>query len=103
MSQNIWPTLLTPLIREKQKKPKREIWLHERCTQLKHETKAVEELISEMEKLAKKTSLTKTIKENFAGGTYFINHRHMMDYATHIEKNLPIGSGVIVAQKSSVL
>ena len=98
MSQNIWPTLLTPLIREKQKKPKREIWLHERCTQLKHEPKAVEGLISEMEKLAKKTSLTKTIKENLqAALTYFINHRHMMDYAAHIEKNLPIGSGVTEA------
>jgi hypothetical protein len=51
-----------------------------------------------MEKLAKKTSLTKTIKENLqAALTYFINHRHMMDYAAHIEKNLPIGSGVTEA------
>jgi hypothetical protein len=82
----------------KTEKPKREIWLHERCTQLKHEPKAVEGLISEMEKLAKKTSLTKTIKENLqAALTYFINHRHMMDYAAHIEKNLPIGSGVTEA------
>ena len=82
----------------KTEKSKREIWLHERCTQLKHEPKAVEGLISEMEKLAKKTSLTKTIKENLqAALTYFINHRHMMDYAAHIEKNLPIGSGVTEA------
>lgn len=82
----------------KTEKPKREIWLHERCTQLKRQPKAVEELISEMEKLAKKTSLTKTIKENLlAALTYFINHRHMMDYATHMEKKLPIGSGVTEA------
>ena len=29
--------------------------------------------------------------------TYFKNHRHMMAYAEHIEKNLPIGSGVTEA------
>jgi hypothetical protein len=82
----------------KTEKPKREIWLNERCTHLKHEPKAVEEIISEMEKLSKKSSLTKTIKENLQTAlTYFINHRHMMDYATHIEKNLPIGSGVTEA------
>jgi len=82
----------------KTEKPKREIWLNERCTQLKHKPKAVEELISDMEKLAKKTSLAKTTKENLqAALTYFINHRHRMDYATHMEKNLPIGSGVTEA------
>lgn len=79
-------------------KPKRAVWLEERCTQLKYEHGAVEKLISEMEKLENKTSLTKTVKENLAAAlTYFINHRHMMDYATHIEKNLPIGSGVTEA------
>ncbi len=79
-------------------KPKREIWLHERCTQLKHNTKAVEELITEIEKLAKKTSLTKTIKENLLTAlTYFTNHRHMMDYATQVKQQLPIGSGVTEA------
>ncbi len=72
--------------------------MHERCTQLKRESKAVEELISEMEKLSKKNSLTKTIRENLqAALSYFINHRHRMDYATHLEKNLPLGSGVTEA------
>ena len=79
-------------------KPKRAVWLEERCIQLKHESGAVEILISEMKKLSKKTSLTKTIKESLAAAlTYFINHRHMMDYATHLEKHLPIGSGVTEA------
>ncbi len=74
--------------------------MNERCTQLKHNSKAVEELIAEMEQLAKKKSLTITItiKENLlAALTYFINHRHMMDYATQIENQLPIGSGVTEA------
>jgi len=79
-------------------KPKRTIWLDERCKQLKHEQDAVETLISEMEKLVNKKNLTKTVKEDLnAALTYFINHRHMMDYATHMEKNLPIGSGVTEA------
>jgi len=79
-------------------KPKRTIWLNERCKQLKREPGAVETLISEMEKLAQKNSLTKSIKENLqAALTYFKNHRQMMDYAMHIEKNLPIGSGVTEA------
>ncbi len=51
-----------------------------------------------MEQLAKKTSLTKTIKDDLlAALTYFINHRHMMDYATQVNQQLPIGSGVTEA------
>ena len=79
-------------------KPKREIWLNERCTQLKHDSKAVKKLIDEMRRLTRKTSLTKSIKENLdAALTYFVNHRHMMDYATQIKKQLPIGPGVTEA------
>lgn len=79
-------------------KPKRETWLNERCTQLKYDSKAVEELIREMEKLSRKKSLTKTTKEKLlAALTYFVNHRHMMDYATQVKKQLPIGSGVTEA------
>ncbi|MCK5189202.1 MAG: hypothetical protein KAR12_04020, partial [Methylococcales bacterium] len=40
-------------------KPKREVWLNERCTQLKHDSKAVEALIEEMEQLAKADSTPK--------------------------------------------
>ena len=79
-------------------KPKRTIWLDERCKQLKRVPGAVETLISEMEKLAQKNSLTKTVKANLqAALTYFKNHNRMMDYAMHIEKNLPVGSGVTEA------
>lgn len=79
-------------------KPKREVWLHERCHQLKHESGAAEQLILEMEKLSRKTSLTKKIKDDLSVAlTYFKNHRHMMDYSLHLEKKLPIGSGVTEA------
>ena len=79
-------------------KPKREAWLHERCHQLKHESGAAEKLIAEMEKLSKRNSLSKKIKEGLSAAlTYCKNHRHMMDYATHLEQKLPIGSGVTEA------
>ncbi len=79
-------------------KPKRAIWLNGRCKRLKHEPDAAEALISEMEKLAQKNGLTKTVREDLqAALTYFKNHRQMMGYAAHTAKNLPIGSGVTEA------
>lgn len=79
-------------------KPKRTLWMEERCKQLKHQSDTAETLISEMETLSRKTSLTKTIKADLqAALTYFRNHRHMMDYAAHTQANLPIGSGVTEA------
>jgi hypothetical protein len=79
-------------------KAKRTLWLEEKCKQLKHEPNTAKALMSEMEVLARKTSLTKTIKENLqATQTYFNNHHHMMNYAEHTKKDLPIGSGVTEA------
>ncbi len=79
-------------------KPKREAWLHERCKQLKHETGAIDAIIIEMEKFAKRTQLNKTVKENLtAAQTYFANNRHRMNYADHVANDLPIGSGVTEA------
>ncbi len=77
---------------------KREAWLHTRCEQLKHEAGAVTEIITEMEKLSKKSSLTKKVKEKLSSAlTYFKNHKDMMDYSHHIDEKLPIGSGVTEA------
>jgi len=83
---------------KKKDKAKRDIWLKERCSTLKHTPGFVEMLITEMENFAQKKSLTKTIKEKLSAAlTYFINHRHMMDYPGHLDKKLPIGSGVTEA------
>ena len=79
-------------------KPQREVWLHERCKQLKHDAGAVDAIITEMEKLAKRKRLTKSTQENLAAAqTYFVNNRHRMDYADHVAHDLPIGSGVTEA------
>lgn len=77
---------------------KRETWLDERCSQLKHKSGAALELIQEMEVLSGKTSLPKKIKADLTDALrYFKNHSLMMDYARHVAENLPIGSGVIEA------
>jgi len=79
-------------------KPRREQWLHEQKSRLKHEPEAVNTLIEEAERLTRKKSLGKTVRENLqAALTYFTNQRHRMDYARHVAENLPIGSGVVEA------
>lgn len=83
---------------KKKDKTKREIWLHERCTELKETGGYVEALISETKELKKKKSLTKTVREKLSAAlTYLTNHRHRMDYAGHLKEKLPIGSGVTEA------
>lgn len=79
-------------------KANRQEWMTKRCSQLKHDCGTVESLINEMEKLARKTSLSKIVKAGLLQAlTYFKNHRDMMNYPMHIEQNLPIGSGVTEA------
>jgi hypothetical protein len=79
-------------------KPRREQWLHEQKRRLKHEPEAVDTLIEEAERLTRKKSLGKTVRENLqAALTYFTNQRHRMDYTRHLAENLPIGSGVVEA------
>jgi len=79
-------------------KPKREAWLHERCRQLKHDVGAVDAIITEMEELANRKKLTKSTQENLAAAqTYFANNRQRMNYAEHVQHDLPIGSGVTEA------
>lgn len=77
--------------------PERQAWLSERCHQLKHEHGAAKKILSELKKLTNK-KLRKELQENLSGTiTYFENNCHMMNYADHVEKNLPIGSGVTEA------
>ena len=79
-------------------KPKREVWLQERCKQLKHEVGAIDAIMAEMELFAKRKKLSKGIQENLsAAQTYFANNRHRMNYSDHLAQNLPIGSGVTEA------
>jgi hypothetical protein len=79
-------------------KPKREAWLNERCKQLKHEVGAIDTLLAEMEIFTHRKKLPQSTQENLtAAQIYFTNNRHRMNYADHLAKNLPIGSGVTEA------
>ena len=83
---------------EKTGKAKRQEWMAITCHNLKHTAGTVELLIEEMQKLARKTSLSKRVRSDLLKAlTYFTNHKDMMNYPYHIEHNLPIGSGVTEA------
>ena len=63
-----------------------------------NEKQGSEELLQQMKKFKRKQKLSKVAKENLQSAiTYFTNHVHQMDYAAHVENNLPIGSGVTEA------
>ena len=79
-------------------KAKREMWLNDRCKQLKHDAGAIDAIMKEMELFAKRKKLPKSARENLSTAqTYFTNNRHRMNYADHLDQNLPIGSGVTEA------
>lgn len=79
-------------------KSQREAWLAERKPQLKHEPDFADKLINEAERLSKKNSLGKTVRENLNQAlTSFTNQRYRMDYAGFRANHLPIGSGVTEA------
>lgn len=83
---------------QKTGKPDREQWLSDCCHQLKHQAGAAATLIAEMKTLRRKKNLSTPVRDDLKSAlTYFENHRHLMDYATHIEQSLPIGSGVTEA------
>jgi hypothetical protein len=77
---------------------KRSRWQHEHCSNLKHDPKAVERLIAEAATLARRTSLSRALRDGaYSAWTYLNNHRHQMDYPGFLAENLPIGSGVTEA------
>ena len=83
---------------EKTGKPARQLWLKDRCHQLKHEPGAAKAILKEMQGYARKRKLNETIRADLTAAiSYFKNHVHVMDYASHVEQKLPIGSGVTEA------
>jgi len=76
---------------------KRKQWFSETCTFLKHTKNAVQMIYAELKK-AENKKLTKKIKADLnATLTYLNNNINKMDYASHMDKSLPIGSGVTEA------
>lgn len=83
---------------ERTGKANREVWMQERCHSLKHEPNAAQKILDEMNVLERRRKPTNVMMENLdAAVTYFTNNVHRMNYAEHVAKNLPIGSGVTEA------
>ena len=83
---------------QKTGKPKREQWLTDRCHALKHDVGAAQTLLDEFRSFRTKRKLSQTVRKDLeAAITYFDNQMSRMDYAAHVEKKLPIGSGVTEA------
>ena len=72
-------------------------WLKKSCHTLKHEKDGAKILLKEIRELTKKKISEAKKEEIEAAITYFNNHLHQMNYASHLSKKIPIGSGVIEA------
>ena len=78
-------------------KLKRNQWLEGACNRLKHNRSAPTALISEMDSFRNKR-IGDERKATLDGAiTYFRNQKKLMKYAEHVDKSLPIGSGVTEA------
>ena len=63
----------------------------------KHEAGAAQKILDEMKGFLELGPSEKIKEEVKAAVTYFSNNEPRMNYAEHVEKNLPIGSGVVEA------
>lgn len=83
---------------QKTGKPERQKWLSERCHQLKHVPGAAQSILKEMRGFKRRRKLSRVTREDLESAiSYFENQSNLMDYATHVEQKLPIGSGVTEA------
>lgn len=79
-------------------KDKREQWMQEHCSRLKHQPGTVDALIEEATQLSARRKISKKVREGVVSAkTYFSNHKHQMDYPRFVAEGLPIGSGVTEA------
>lgn len=89
----------------KSQNAEREEWLEKQCHDLKHKKGAATSVLKSL-KNCTANRLNKVVKENLdATITYFNNNikAGRMKYHRHIEKNLPIGSGVIEAACKTII
>jgi hypothetical protein len=81
----------------------RQLWLEDRCHNLKHTKGYAQQLLAEMQGLLP-AGLSETVQEELdKAKTYFANHQHQMKYAEREEAKLPIGSGVTEAACKTIV
>ena len=76
----------------------RKIWLEQARDDLLNQQGGAMSLLKKMKGFSRKHKLSKVARESLETAiTYFTNHHHQMDYATSLEMNFPVGSGVTEA------
>jgi len=75
----------------------RKQWFSEACSSLKNEENAAQQIYTELKEVAEKKLPKKRQADLNRTLTYFKNNLTRMNYAAHINQNLPIGSGVTEA------
>ena len=72
----------------------RKQWLDDACKSLKHDSTGPQVLIEQMQRFLAEQKLAGQSAKIKAALTYYQNQCHLMNYAAHLEQNLPLGSGV---------
>ncbi len=85
-------------------KTKQKEWLDETCHALKHNHRAAESILGELEEAFDKQNLSAGVREKLeAALSYFGNNFGRMNYASYRKTNLPIGSGITEAACKTVV
>ena len=81
----------------------RKQWLDDACKSLKHESTGPQVLIEQMQRFLAEQKLAGQSAKIKAALTYYQNQCHLMNYAAHLEQNLPLGSGVTEAACKTIV
>lgn len=72
-------------------------WMQDAAHRLKHEYAGPPLVLAEMQQFLGQPMSKERSKQVAQAVTYFTNNKSLMNYAAHVERNLPIGSGVTEA------
>ncbi len=86
------------MFKGKSKSEEKKLWLEQACHDLKNKHRSAARLLSEVENFCEGKRFLAEDKEKIQSTvTYFTNNKNKMNYASCVEQNLPIGSGVTEA------
>lgn len=80
----------------KKDKPKKRVWLHDSCHDLKHKLGAASRILRELEQFCESED-NKELPDVESAVTYFRNNKGKMNYYKFVSNKMPIGSGVTEA------
>jgi hypothetical protein len=81
----------------------RKQWLDDACTTLKHDSFGAQVLIAQMQAFLLENKPSALKDKIQTALKYFQNQQQLMTYASHLQENLPIGSGVTEAACKTIV